>query len=351
MKISKNLINWYLSNFRPLPWRETNDPYKIWLSEIVLQQTRVEQGMDYYLRFINTYPKVEDLAAASEDEVLKLWQGLGYYSRARNLHFTAKHIQKELKGKFPESYEGLLKLKGVGAYTAAAIASFAFQLPHAVVDGNVSRVLSRLFDVGIAINSTEGAKIITDLADECLDRNRPDLHNQAMMELGAMVCTPRSPDCGNCPLSDMCLAFRQRTQASRPVKIKKVKQKLRYIHYAVLESENELIFRKRGEKDIWQGLHDFVSIEGVAVIRPDEIASALKILFPDIDILHLPGAEEYSCVHQLTHQRIEAKFWRIKFVGMVNKKSIYLSVSKDEVETLAVPRLVHKYLEYAEWLP
>ncbi len=306
--------------------------------------------MDYYLRFINTYPEVEDLAAASEDDVLKLWQGLGYYSRARNLHFTAKYIQKELSGQFPRHYDGLLKLKGVGAYTAAAIASFAYQLPHAVVDGNVSRVLSRLFDVDKAINSTEGAKIIVDLANECLDRNRPDLHNQAMMELGAMVCTPRSPHCSNCPLMDVCLAFRQKTQATRPVKIRKTKQKLRHIHYAVLESENELIFRKRGEKDIWQGLHDFVSIEGVEVIRPDEFADELKNLFPNIEIIQIPGEEEFSCTHQLTHQRIEAKFWRIKFIGEVTEKSIYLSVSKDEVETLAVPRLVHKYLQYAKWL-
>jgi A/G-specific adenine glycosylase len=350
MNISEPLIDWYLQDGRKLPWRETRDPYHIWMSEIILQQTRVEQGMDYYLRFVNTYPTIGLLASASIDEVLKMWQGLGYYSRARNLHAAAKYIQNELGGEFPTSFEMLGKLKGVGPYTAAAIASFAFQLPHAVVDGNVGRVLSRVFDVEEAINGSKGAKEIQALADGCLDENRPDLHNQAIMELGALVCTPHNPKCQACPLHSMCLANARKTVAERPVKIKKAKQKPRFIHYAVLEGADSIVFRKRTEKDIWQGLNDFFSIEGQETLTPLAFESVVDIL-PGIKIEALPSNFEYACIHQLTHLRIDAKFWRIKIDGEFADNSIYFEVAKADIDSIAVPRLVHKYLEHAKWLP
>ncbi len=350
MSINKPLISWYLQHARKLPWRETKDPYRIWLSEIILQQTRVDQGMDYYLSFVNTYPNIGFLSQASEAEVLKLWQGLGYYSRARNLHFTAKYIQNELNGQFPENYDLLVKLKGVGPYTAAAIASFAFALPHAVVDGNVARVLSRIFDVEIPVNSTQGAKIINELADTCLDRGQPDTYNQAIMELGAMVCTPLSPGCEQCPLQSQCAAFARGTQTERPVKIKKAKQKLRYIHYAVLENEGCIIFRKREQKDIWQGLNDFYTEEGSSQIDPRLMAEEIETRLEGIHIETLPGNAEYRTTHHLTHQRIEAQFWRFKYKGSVAKKSIYFEVAKNRIDTVAVPRLVHKYLEHMQWL-
>lgn len=350
MNISEPLITWYLQNKRDLPWRDTNDPYKIWLSEIILQQTRVDQGMEYYLRFVNTYPDVGLLSRATRDEILKNWQGLGYYSRARNLHETAIYVDKSLGGKFPNSYASLLDLKGVGPYTAAAIASFAFKLPHAVVDGNVSRVLSRIFDTELPINSTEGSKAINTLAQECLNQEHPDLHNQAMMELGALVCTPQNPGCDVCPLRDHCLARQRKTIGMRPLKIKKAKQKLRYIHYAVLESESGIVFRSRIEKDIWQGLNDFVSLEGQKELSPVDFAAHLKDQFKGIIISEVPSAPEFDCTHQLTHRRIEAKFWRFRVSGNLPKGEIYRLVNHDDIETVAVPVLVHKYLRNCQWV-
>lgn len=350
MNISDALIYWYIKHKRELPWRESNDPYHIWLSEIILQQTRVEQGKEYYLRFINTYSTIGFLSAASEDDVLKMWQGLGYYSRARNLHYTAKYITRELGGKFPDTYTGLLDLKGVGPYTAAAIASIAYGLPHAVVDGNVMRVLARLFDVSEPVNSTEGAKIIKNLADEILNPARAGDHNQAVMELGAVICTPRSPKCSECPVAAKCLAKARNTIEERPVKLKKQKAKLRYIHYAVLDYGGGLIFRQRTGEDIWKGLHDFESEEGSAEISPVQWAKQLENTFPGMRITALPSAPEYEAVHLLTHRRIEAKFWRFGVSGITPNKSPYKSVSKKDIERIAVPRLVHKYLEKSKWL-
>ncbi|MCA1751600.1 MAG: A/G-specific adenine glycosylase [Cryomorphaceae bacterium] len=350
MNISEPLISWYLQNKRDLPWRDTDDPYKIWLSEIILQQTRVDQGMEYYLRFVNTYPNIGFLSKAKRDDVLKNWQGLGYYSRARNLHDTAIYIDKKLDGNFPSTYDSLLDLKGVGPYTAAAIASFAFKLPHAVVDGNVSRVLSRIFDIDLAINGTEGIKTINSLAAECLNREHPDLHNQAIMELGALICTPQNPGCNICPLRSHCLARRRKTTSMRPVKIKKAKQKLRYIHYAVLENENGIVFRSRIEKDIWQGLNDFVSLEGQEELSPIDFAAHLKGEFEGMNIDRVPGAPEFECTHQLTHRRIEAKFWRFRVSGNLPKGDIYKLVERDDIEAVAVPVLVHKYLRKSGWV-
>jgi A/G-specific adenine glycosylase len=260
------------------------------------------------------------------------------------------YIDKSLDGKFPNTYASLLDLKGVGPYTAAAIASFAFKLPHAVVDGNVSRVLSRVFDVELPINGTEGVKAINALADECLDKKRPDFHNQAIMELGALVCAPKNPRCDACPLREHCLSRQRKTIEMRPVKIKKAKQKLRHIDYAVLETEQGLLFRSRIEKDIWQGLNDFVSLEGSKELSPVDFAQHLKSQFDGIIIEQLPGAPEFECTHQLTHRRIEARFWRFAVSGNLPKGDIYKLVKRDDIHKIAVPVLVHKYLRKGGWL-
>lgn len=229
------IVEWYRLNKRDLPWRETQNAYFIWLSEIILQQTRVLQGMNYYLKFISHYPTVHDLANASEQDVLNDWQGLGYYSRARNLHFTAKLISTEMKGVFPSSFNEIKKLKGIGDYTAAAISSFAYNLPQAVVDGNVYRVLSRVFEVHLPIDSTQGKKFFADLAQELISLKEPAIHNQAIMELGAMQCLPVNPICHSCPLNSICLAFSNRTYKELPIKLKKVKVRNRYFHFLIFK--------------------------------------------------------------------------------------------------------------------
>ncbi len=339
------MIFWYLENGRDLPWRNTKNPYYIWLSEIILQQTRVDQGMAYYLKFVENFPNVKVLSNASEDLVLKLWQGLGYYSRARNLHATAKYIAEDLNGVFPNTFRDILKLKGVGPYTAAAISSFAYGLPHAVVDGNVSRVLSRVFDIATPINSTAGKKEFQQIADEFLNEDKPDIHNQAIMELGALVCKPTNPDCKNCPLQFQCLSLERKTISERPVKLKSKKARIRHIDYAVLESDTQLIFKKRDMKDIWQGLHDFTSVEGLKEPAEKYVTSHLEENFPELKILSRPLAPEKEYTHLLSHQRIKARFWRYKIAGVLNDNSVYFSVAKQGVESIAVPRLIHKYLE------
>ena len=248
----EELISWYLINKRDLPWRKTKNPYKIWLSEIILQQTRVQQGLPYYSKFIAAYPTIQALALANEDEVLNLWQGLGYYSRARNMLMTARVINEQYEGCFPTNYNDLLKLKGIGEYTAAAIASFSFKEPVAVVDGNVYRVLSRLFDIDTPIDSGIGKKAFRFLADEVLDKVNPDTFNQAIMEFGALHCTPQKPDCNNCLLNGTCLSRENGTISQRPVKKKKNASKQRFFVYKIFLDENKTLIRKREEKDIWQ---------------------------------------------------------------------------------------------------
>ena len=267
MTFSNILIKWYLQNKRDMPWRNTTNPYYIWLSEIILQQTRVEQGTAYYLKFVEIFPTVYDLASAKESEVLKLWQGLGYYSRARNLHFTGNYIVNELNGQFPSTYNEILKLKGVGDYTASAIASFCFDEPTAVVDGNVYRVLSRFFDIETPINSTKGIKYFKELAQELIDVDNAATHNQSIMEFGARMCKPQNPDCEICPLNDKCLALQQNKIKSLPVKDKKIKLKKRFFNYLVLVSSDEkTILNLREGKGIWQGLYEFPLVESEKTI-------------------------------------------------------------------------------------
>ncbi len=348
MDNDEKLISWYLRSARDLPWRNTLNPYYIWLSEIILQQTRVEQGMKYYLDFVESYPRIQDLAAATEDEVLKKWQGLGYYSRARNLLATAVIISSEWDGTFPNTYETIKALKGIGPYTAAAIASFAFKLPHAVVDGNVARVVSRLYDVDLAVNGSPGQKLIQSLADELLDRERPDLHNQAIMELGAMVCTPRNPRCEGCPFREKCMALENDTITLRPVKKKSAKAIDRAIDYAVIETDTSMIFKKRTDKDIWQGLHDFAEAKSVHEASPEYMTKFVREEFEGASIDSAPYSPEKAYTHILSHQRLNARFWRFKISGKFDLKSIYFTVEKSNIDRMAVPRLIHKYLEDVE---
>lgn len=244
MDFSTQIIEWYRTNKRDLPWRKTKNPYQIWLSEIILQQTRVEQGLSYYLKFIEKYPSIKDLANAPQDEVLKLWQGLGYYSRARNLHYTSKVITDKYKGEFPATYKEILDLKGIGEYTAAAISSFSFNLPYPVIDGNVYRVLSRVFDIDTPIDSTLGKKEFKELAYELINKNNPSEYNQAIMEFGALYCKPQSPDCENCIFTSTCLAFKTKKINELPVKSKKLKQKNRYFNYLVFIDEDYTYLKK-----------------------------------------------------------------------------------------------------------
>lgn len=309
---SRGLISWYKKNKRDLPWRHETDAYKIWLSEIILQQTQVIQGTSYYLKFTQKYPKIGQLAAAKEDEVLKLWQGLGYYSRARNLHATAKVIKDTYRGIFPSNYNDIKALKGIGDYTAAAISSFAFNLPHAVVDGNVYRVLSRLFGVEAPIDSGQGKKEFQAMATELLDKKNPALHNQAIMEFGSQLCKPVNPDCENCMFNTRCFAFKTARIHELPVKAKKTKVTDRFLNYVVLiDKSNNIYLNKRAANDIWKGLYEFLLIESDKEITTQQLLkhNQLKqVAGQKFDLLHT--SKLYK--HVLSHQHLYSKFYVIK---------------------------------------
>jgi A/G-specific adenine glycosylase len=310
------LLDWYLPERRPLPWKHITDPYQIWLSEIILQQTRAAQGAPYFERFRQHFPSVADLAEAPTDELMKLWEGLGYYSRARNLHAAAQYIHRELGGQFPDTHAGLLALPGVGPYTAAAIASFAFKLPYAVVDGNVYRVLSRYLNSALPVDSTEGKRFFADQAQRLLGTAPPDRFNQAMMDLGAMVCTPKSPDCGGCPLSDRCQALEQGTVGERPVKGKKMQRRERHFNFLVLAAGGHSVIEKRLDKDIWHQLYQFPLLETDAFVE-DLPALLAHPGWPQ----WLPSGEATLIrrvgphKQELTHQRIIASFWELELPG------------------------------------
>jgi A/G-specific adenine glycosylase len=306
-----SLHNWYHQNKRDLPWRHTQEPYFIWLSEIILQQTRVEQGLNYYLKFTAQFPTIFHLAGASQEQVLKLWQGLGYYSRARNMHETAKLIVSTLNGVFPNSSLGLQKLKGIGPYTAAAIASFSYNEPVAVLDGNVFRVLSRLFEVSVPINVTEGKQVFTKIASDFLDEGHPAIHNQAMMELGAMVCKPKNPLCGECPLRPICQSYKSGNVKNYPVKIKKLNVKNRCFHYLAIQFQEQIQIKQRQKGDIWEGLYDLPMIEGSTVLDELTLLEKLRELYPELDGIQLSIQRKLDLKHLLTHQKIYASFYEI----------------------------------------
>jgi A/G-specific adenine glycosylase len=330
------IVEWYRLNKRDLPWRETQNAYFIWLSEIILQQTRVLQGMNYYLKFIRHYPTVHDLANASEQDVLNDWQGLGYYSRARNLHFTAKLISKEMNGVFPSSFDEIKKLKGIGDYTAAAISSFAYNLPHAVVDGNVYRVLSRVFEVRFPIDSTDGKKYFAELAQELISLQEPAVHNQAIMELGAMQCLPVNPICDSCPLNSICLAFSNQSYKDLPVKAKKNKTRNRYFHFLIFKKSGSILLEKREEKDIWQHLFQFPLIETAR----DEELTALS--FSKLGVL--PYRITEGVKHVLSHQRIYARFYYFDGFPVIIEKN-YFQVAQINIQDYPLPRLIDRFLD------
>lgn len=344
MKLAESLIDWYLKGHRDLPWRNTEDPYKIWLSEIILQQTRVDQGKHYYYKFVETYPTVSDLASAPEEQVLKLWQGLGYYSRARNLRKAAIMVEEELNGQFPADYNGLLKLKGVGPYTAAAIASFAFKEKRAAVDGNVYRVLSRIFGIKTPIDNAEGKKQFEVLANELIPEQNPDLFNQAIMEFGATLCTPRKAQCDECPFSQECYAYSKGLQERFPVKAKKNKVQKRFISYFVIESDDQILIRKRSEKGFWHQLWDFPGIEKE---RSFDSAAMIEYLekigycaSPKTNIFE----EKYRTIHILSHRKLHISFFELRTSRPFKVKNPDLKwVNKNDYESYAIPRVIDKY--------
>ena len=341
MDFSDILSQWYAINKRDLPWRSTVNPYHIWLSEIILQQTRVDQGLPYYLKFIDAFPVVADLANADEDLVLKLWQGLGYYSRARNLQFSAKLILSEFGGNFPDNHADILKLKGVGPYTAAAISSFSFGLPFAVLDGNVIRVLSRIFGIQTPFDTTEGKKQFQKLAQELLDKKNPAEYNQAIMEFGALQCVPKSPKCNDCPIVNDCIAFNTNTVSLLPVKSKKLKVKNRFLHFLVVNKNNEVLIGKRNS-GIWQGLYEFPFLEFDENLNEKSVLkSPLWINFFKDSVKQISSiSEEY--IHKLSHQKIHAKFWEIDVNSF--RSSDFKIVKCNELQKYPVSSLIEKYL-------
>ncbi len=341
------LLNWYATSHRPMPWKGEKDPYLIWLSEIILQQTRVEQGLPYFERFREAYPTVHDLAGAPEDEVMKHWEGLGYYSRARNLHATAKHIAYERGGHFPDSHAEILALKGVGPYTAAAIASFAFNLPHAVVDGNVFRVLTRFFGISEPTDTTQGKKRINELAAKALDETQPGTYNQAIMDFGATRCVPQSPDCSQCPMQPDCVAFQKNMVDQLPVKSKKLVRRERYFHYLILLNEGNTLVRKRTGQDIWQNLYEFPLIEQTkAAAQIDHLKKELlwQRLIGDQSFRIIRASKSFK--QTLTHQVIHAVFWEIELQGDLQAKDqAYIIAKRKNLRKFAFPKIIDWYLQ------
>ena len=341
MIFSNTLIHWYLKNNRELPWRETKNPYFIWLSEIILQQTRVAQGLSYYKKFIEAFPSIFELAKANESTILKMWQGLGYYSRARNLHFTAKYIATELNGEFPATFNEIIKLKGIGDYTASAISSICFNEPTAVVDGNVYRVLSRYFGIKSPINSSSGIKEFKALAQVLIDKTQPGTFNQAIMDFGALHCKPQNPLCSSCLFSESCVALEQNRIKELPVKKNKIKVKKRYFNYLVIVTSNgKTILSERKGKGIWQGLYQFPLIETNKNISINELISKEEFvnLFPFNSSISLFNKKEI--VHKLSHQHISTKFWIIE-----TENSDEIKIKWAEIEKYPVPILIANFLE------
>ena len=342
MIFSKTLIDWYSNNKRNLPWRQTKGPYYIWLSEIILQQTQVKQGLPYYEAFVAEFPSIFHLAKADESKVLKLWQGLGYYSRARNLHATAKYIISAFDGEFPNNYKDLLKLKGIGDYTASAIASICFNENTAVVDGNVYRVLSRYFGIDTPINSSKGAKEFKALAQELIDIKQSAEFNQAIMEFGAIQCKPKNPDCTVCPFNKGCIAFNKSRIAELPVKIKSAKAKKKYFNFLVfISKDDKTILEKREGKGIWKNLYQFPLVE----TEKNVTIGVLKSLIKNYSLLKNESYEitlynKDVIIHKLSHQHLYTKFWIINLDNL-NVDGIKIS----EIRDYAVPILIGDFIE------
>ena len=339
---SDKIVKWYEANKRDLPWRDTRDPYRIWLSEIILQQTRVNQGLPYYLKFVDKYPSVRALASAPQQEVLRLWQGLGYYSRARNLHECARQVVADHNSRFPDNYLALKKLKGIGDYTAAAIASFAYKEGVAVVDGNVFRVLSRVFGIDDAIDTNAGKNKFIALANELIDAKRPDLHNQAVMEFGAIHCTPKNPACSDCVLESSCVAAQHELQHLLPVKSRSTKVRDRYFYYFVIQQAERYLMKKRTEKDIWQGLFDFLMIEANKPIKMEKLVQRFNSIYSmNIGMKDVVLSDTYK--HILSHQIIHARFVFLKVTSNNFVKESYAFYSTKKIEELPKPVLITRF--------
>ena len=342
MDFTNLLIEWYLQNKRDLPWRNTTNPYPIWLSEIILQQTRVAQGIPYFYAFLESFPTVKELAIADEQQVLKLWQGLGYYSRARNLHQTAQYIANELDGVFPNSYAGLIQLKGIGEYTAAAIASFAYNEPVPVVDGNVFRVVSRYFGIESDISAGKTKKEFTALAAELLSKEQPALFNQAIMEFGAMHCTPKNPDCENCIFNSSCVALQKGLVGQLPFKSKKIKIRKRYFNYIVLQDKKgNTKIQQRTDKGIWHNLYEFPLFETTQEEGFETIAPLIK---NDTDfgdsVVSIQEANPISLIHKLSHQHLYIKFWKVTVNNTLTD-----GVNPEQLRTFPFPIVIHNFIE------
>ena len=345
---SKQLLKWYSKNARSHPWKKIKNPYYIWLSEIILQQTRVEAGTPYYIKFIETYPTIQDLANATQDEVYRLWKGLGYYSRARNLHHTAKTIVEKHKGEFPKTYDEIIALKGIGPYTAAAIASFAFDLPYPVMDGNVKRVIARYYGYKKDVMSASNKPDIQSLLDQSFDTKNAALFNQAIMDFGATVCKPKSPHCNECPFSKTCIAFQQNEVSLIPLRISKIKRRDRHFHYLVIKDELSILLKKRQDKDIWQNLYDFPCIENDTnkQLSHKELQSFAK-QYTNTSVKTSDFSVKGPRSQLLSHQRIIAHFYTIHLPGVesiANQTELDLFQLKNS-SSFAVPKIIDWYLK------
>ncbi|NGF55651.1 A/G-specific adenine glycosylase [Parapedobacter sp. SGR-10] len=342
MRFAENLVAWYRENGRDLPWRKTEDPYVIWLSEVILQQTRVEQGMPYFHRFVQSLPDVKSFAEAAEEDILRLWQGLGYYSRARNMHKAARQVMDRFDGVFPTRYDDLITLQGVGEYTAAAISSFASNERRAVLDGNVFRVLSRVFGIDVPINSTEGKNLFKKLADELIPHDYPGEYNHAIMDFGAIQCKPKQPLCPTCIFQLECRALAENRVHELPVKLKGKASRNRYFHYFIVERNGEVLMSKRGDKDVWANLYEFPMIETAEDCPMDDLYehTAFKKHFERATLYPVGGMVK----HVLSHQNIYARFYRIaEGIEVKEKKSQWRYFLSEKIDTLAKHKLIFTF--------
>jgi A/G-specific adenine glycosylase len=345
LSIASKLIAWYAPHKRDLPWRKTKDPYAIWVSEVILQQTRVAQGLDYYYRFLNSFPTVQSLAAAPLDDVMKTWQGLGYYTRARNMHAAAQQVVNDFGGKFPRTYEGLRSLRGVGDYTASAVGAFAFNIPRPAVDGNVYRIWSRIFGVFTPIDTLAGQKELYQIALDQLDKKRPDIFNQAIMDFGGTLCMPKNPLCGECPVNDICYALRNHAVAQLPAKSKKVKVTDRYFSYLMIRHKGDTFIHQRGEKDIWHSLYEFPLIETDKKVSLAALqrTAEWKEMFGDVKptLLHASPVVK----HVLSHQRLYSQFFILELKAIpYSLISTFKKIKVEDVGDYSTPRLIDSYM-------
>lgn len=346
LHFASTLLEWHkVQNKREMPWKGEKDPYKVWVSEVILQQTRVDYGIQYYERFVTEFPNVESLANAAETKVFKLWEGLGYYSRCKNLIASAKFIHEKLGGKFPDTYDSILELKGIGPYIASAIASFAYNLPYAVLDGNVFRVLSRFFGLEYPINSASGKKNFSEKATILLGSNPPAIYNQAIMDFGATVCKPFQPQCTECPLQVNCFAFKLNRVESLPVKEKSIKKRKRFFNFLIVEYKNQYYIKKRTEKDIWQNLHQFLLIETKSVLKKSLLVENEEFKRIFSSITYEIQSESTISKQILSHQIISGRFFHLKIKEPLRSLDNYQLISTRQLQSLAFPKFITAYLK------